>query len=218
VALAVCATVAVGVAIAVLVFDVGGGSGQEGPPAAEVTPPTTTQESPSPSTEPPTGGVAVARDLTGACSVTASSNLPGEAGNSYGPWNLVDGSKTTCWAEDAAGYGIGEVVTFSFDETMVLTRMRVMPGYAKQADGWDRWWSNGRLRRVKLSFSDGSTQRLDFADRKGWQEFDLGEKRTDLVEMTIVQVYQAEPGSHSAEDTSVSEAEFTGWSETDELQ
>lgn len=36
--------------------------------------------------------------------------------------------------------------------------------------------------------------------------------------MTIVQVYQAEPGSHSAEDTSVSEAEFTGWSETDELQ
>jgi hypothetical protein len=110
------------------------------------------------------------------------------------------------------------VVTFSFDETMVLTRMRVMPGYAKQADGWDRWWSNGRLRRVELSFSDGSTQRLDFADRKDWQEFDLGEKRTDLVEMTIVQVYQAEPGSHSAEDTSVSEAEFTGWSETDELQ
>jgi hypothetical protein len=84
VALAVCATVAVGVAIAVLVFDVGGGSGRDDPPVAEVTPPTT-QESPSPSTEPPTEGVAVARDLTGACSVTASSTLPGEAGNSYGP-------------------------------------------------------------------------------------------------------------------------------------
>jgi hypothetical protein len=218
-ALFLCAIIAVGALVAVLVFDVGRSGGQEGSTVPDMTSPPTTDDSlsPSPSTEPSAGGVAVARDLTGACSLTASSNLPA-AGNSYDPWNLVDGSMTTCWAEDAAGYGIGEVVTFSFDETMVLTRLRVIPGYAKQADGWDRWWSNGRLRRVKLSFSDGSTEWLDFADRKGWQEFDLGERRTDSVEMTIVQVYPAEPGPHSAEDTSVSEVELTGWSETDEIQ
>ena len=102
---------------------------------------------------------------------------------------------------------------FDFDVPVVLTAIDVMPGYSKYADGWDRWWSNGRLHRVQLTFSDGLTQTVSFADKEGWRSIQLPQIRTRWVRMTIVRAYPAEPGPHAATDTSVSEVKFTGYAE-----
>ena len=141
----------------------------------------------------------------------ASSNLPYDDGNAYVANNLVDGDKTTAWAENVDGDGVGESIQFRFSEPMVLKAMKLISGYDKDVDGWDRWVTNGRLRTFGLSFPDGVTKSFDLGDRRSWQVLPLGEKKTRTVRMTITGVYHAEPSIHHAHDTSVSEVRFTGW-------
>ncbi len=228
----VAALIAVAAAAAaaafVLLNDSGGGSTQTIAHVTQTPTPQTTvyvtqtpTPQPTPSSASTTNGGSIepaptARNVTGYCRVSASSNLRPENGHTYEASNLVDGYKPTCWAEGVAGNGEYEYVTFVFDEPMVLARARVIPGYAKMEGTWDRWWSNGRLQRVELEFSDGATEKLDFGDWKGWQEFDLGEIRTRAVKMTILRVFGSEPGPQRASDTCVSEVELWGWPESDE--
>jgi len=168
----------------------------------------------------PASSAATAADITGYCSAEASTRLADDQGLTYGAANLLDGKKVTCWAEGVKNsYGEGEWVKFTFSEPVVLTAMKVIPGYDKRAGGWDRWGSNGRLRRVRLTFADGSSKDHTFADRKGLQTIPLSEKRTEWVKMTIVSVYHAHhttPDDHYAKDTSASEVRFTGWLQSDE--
>jgi len=145
----------------------------------------------------------------------ASSCLNQYQGINYVAWNLLDNNMESCWAEGAdGGYGIGEKVFFKFSERMTLTRMEVMPGYKKYdaGEGIDRWYANGRLRSITITFADGSRETYPFSDSKTWQSCDFGEKTGTTLEFTIDSVYTAETGTdHDAEDTSVSEVRFYGW-------
>jgi hypothetical protein len=96
-------------------------------------------------------------------------HAPAGRGTAYHPDHTLDGVLATSWQEGAPGDGLGQSLTFRFSEPVVLTTMRVVPGYQK-VSGWDRWGANGRLATVTLTFSDGSTDSWDFLDQKGRQE------------------------------------------------
>jgi hypothetical protein len=155
----------------------------------------------------------VARDVTGNCiSARSARCLRSDNGNTYSAGNLIDGSMTTCWAEGAPGFGLGETLRFKFSPKMTLTRMEVMPGYKKYQNGWDRWDSNGRLREITVTFADGSEQSFQLEDSERWQSCDFGEQTGSSIQMTIADVYYPDAGnSHYAEDTSFSEVRFFGW-------
>ena len=151
------------------------------------------------------------QDITSYASATASSHLPAQLGNTYVASNMLDGRLDTCWAEDVAGYGEGTVMTFTFTRPVVLTAIKVVPGYDKHVQGrYDRWSNNGRLREVRLDFSNGTHQVHHFR-RRGWQTIALDQVETSAVDMTIVRTYPAIRGPHASQDTSVSEVGFTGW-------
>lgn len=170
--------------------------------SGDTTGPTTTTSAPSEGNA--TGYVTSVRSRT--C-------LKSDAGNSYYAANLTDGVNRTCWAEGVSGFGIGESVRFKFSPRMTLTRMEVIPGYDKYSSGWDRWYSNGRLRKITVTFADGSQESFRFADDNRWQACDFSSPKTgSSLEFTIEDVYYPDRDNpHYAEDTSVSEVRFYGW-------
>jgi hypothetical protein len=195
-----------------------GGDGSGGDGADDwsySTPAATVEPSVQPSTEPtPADTLSPPADLAYLCAAQATSTLPADDGITYEAGNAVDGKKRTCWAEGSPGYGVGETIRFDFPETMVIAWINVLPGYYKYSTGWDRWWTNGRLRTVRLTWSDGSSVTRSFMDEKGWQRIDPGSGTwtTDWIEMTILRVYPADTSHpNAASDTSLSEIQFVGW-------
>jgi hypothetical protein len=158
------------------------------------------------------GGAGELVDLSlSAFSIAASSVLPDQGSVTYVPANLVDGRADTCWAENVSGYGVGEYVEFTWASPVTISQVRIVPGYDKTADSWDRWVSNGRVRTFDLVFSDGSTESLATTDTKAPQTLTLGALHTiTWVQFVITGYYEAAAGPHKAEDTSVSELYFWG--------
>ncbi len=159
-----------------------------------------------------------ATDVTWCCDrVRASSTLKADGVNDYMVANLIDGDVKTCWSEGSSGFGLHETVRFTFSEPVVLTAMKIVPGYLKDLDGWDRWVTNGRLRRITMRLSDGSREVFSFHDRRSWQRCRLSEVRARWVEFSVDAVYEPEPGArHYAQDTAVSEVKFLGWLRSEE--
>jgi hypothetical protein len=150
-------------------------------------------------------------DLSPLASLQASSTLAVSGSTSYEVVNLVDNDPSTCWAEGVAGYGEGESVTFTFAGAVIVTELRIIPGYDKVKDDWDRWWSNGRVRSFRLDFSDGTSEEHSVADQRMTQTVAFEEPRvTTFVRFTMLSAYPAEEGPNQATDTSVSELHIWG--------
>jgi hypothetical protein len=195
------------VAAVILAKDDKAGSAATTVPGAATT---LTDEGPPTTTAP--GGVTELVDLaTRASDIQASSVLADQGSTTYEPANLTDGQAGTCWAEGVPGYGVGEYLEFTWANPVSITQVRVVPGYDKTADGWDRWMSNGRVRTFDLVFSDGTTQSFTVTDTKAPQIIDLAAAHTvTWLQFVITGVYEASPGPHKAEDTSMSELHFWG--------
>lgn len=146
-----------------------------------------------------------------ASAMGASSVLESQGEVYYEPENLIDDELATCWAEGVAGYGIGEFVEFVWDTPVNIRQVRIVPGYDKSAAGWDRWISNGRVRTFDLIFSDGTTESFHVTDSRAVQSLDLSAAHTvTTVRFVITGVYEAAPGPHKSEDTSMSELHLWG--------
>lgn len=85
--------------------------------------------------------------------VSASSELT-DSTNTYKVEALFDGNKDTCWAEGVGGNGEGEYVEIWFTNPLYLTEIGFLNGYMKNESVFG---ANGKIRRVELRFSDGST-------------------------------------------------------------
>lgn len=196
------------VAAVLLVKDDGAGAVTTTAPGAT----TTVAGSEGPPTTAGPGGMTELVDLaTRASDIHASSVLPDQGATTYEPANLVDNKVDTCWAEGVPGYGVGEYVEFTWAGPVNVSQVRIVPGYDKNTDGWDRWTSNGRVRTFDLVFSDGTTESFTVTDTKPPQVLDLGATHSvTWVRFVITGVYEASPGPHKAEDTSVSELHFWG--------
>lgn len=105
--------------------------------------------------------------------------------------NVFDDNPKTGWVENVKGEGIGEWIAFDSEEIGYVHSISIINGYTKSSDLF--YW-NDRLKRFKLTFSDGSTQNFTLMDdRFDFQKIDLKEPvLTDSVKLTILEVY---PGS-----------------------
>ena len=133
--------------------------------------------------------------------VTASSSLRPTNAHTYDPQNLLDGKLATAWNEDAPGDGEGEWVRFGFAGIVSVARIDIANGY--QSDP-TTYANNPRVHELRLTFSDGSSQRIELQDETGYQTLKLQTKKTEWVRMTIVSTY---PGDRW-HDAALSEVRF----------
>ncbi|OPZ77635.1 MAG: Nicotine adenine dinucleotide glycohydrolase (NADase) [Actinobacteria bacterium ADurb.Bin444] len=136
----------------------------------------------------------------------ASSSLPPTDQFTYGPSNLSDNDLSTAWNEGASGDGVGEWLSFSFNQPVRLSRIDIANGYQRDQK---RYLGNGRVRGLRIEYSNGDMQEIQLYDDMGYQEVqpavpsDVG---ISSVRMTILSVYPGE----SWEDAALSEIRFIG--------
>jgi hypothetical protein len=146
--------------------------------------------------------------------VTASSTLKetGKSGDSFGPGKLIDGSRSTAWAEGAGGLGEGEWVEFTASAPISIHGIRVWGGYAESPATM-----TGNAHPVKMSvILDGDNEAgyvefppaggSEYSDYVGeWRASPDGEStaRAGTIKLTVEEVA---PGTRW-EDCCISEIE-----------
>lgn len=93
--------------------------------------------------------------------VTASSQLPDQSENSYGPENIRLEWEPTAWVEGADGDGVGESITITAKEPKPLHRIVLVPGYSKSEKAWQ---SNNRVAEVKVTLNGEKTFTAELSD------------------------------------------------------
>ena len=135
-------------------------------------------------------------------SATATSVL--NDSSSYKASNAIDGDPTTAWNEGVRGDGIGESITFKFDEKTDVKAAKIYNGYCKNET---IYYKNNRLKEVTFIFDDSSEsvtlddsfnveQKISFAKTH----------RTKKVTIRIESVYKG----RSFRDTCLSDVSFQG--------
>ena len=89
----------------------------------------------------------------GKITVTSSSTLAPQAGNSYAPINAIDGDGRTAWIEGASGDGIGEWLKVSYDAPKKIRSIYIANGYGKSTKSYR---SNSRIREAEIATENGS--------------------------------------------------------------
>jgi hypothetical protein len=101
--------------------------------------------------------------------------------------NAIDGVRETAWR--VPGDGRGAFLQMSFDAPIRITDLQLIPGYAKldPCDQTDRFTQNRRVRRVNLTFSDGSQASGELRDAPELQSIAFPPVVTNWVRVTIVE-------------------------------
>lgn len=136
--------------------------------------------------------------------MSASSILPPSYSLSYEPELIRDYDSSTAWVEGKPDDGIGEWVDLTSDSKTIIYAIDIINGYQASED---LYYANNRIKKIQISFSDGTSITEDLADHSfGWPDtiFLPEGKVTSSVRFTILEVY---PGD-SYQDTCISEVEF----------
>jgi hypothetical protein len=132
----------------------------------------------------------------GAETYCVSSVLPSQFGNSYGPENLFKGPDSVAWVEGRPGQGIGEWVTVEFDDLRTINSVTLRTGYQKNADIFQK---NGRVRQLRMMFSNGETVLLTPPDRASTEVYKLDRPvKAYWLKFTIEGVYPGKTYSDTA--------------------
>lgn len=139
-------------------------------------------------------------------SARASSELDDPRYGRFGASNVIDGNPHTCWQEFKDDTGEGEWLELKLKKPEKISKIGIVNGFAwPDHPKWGNvFHKNPRLKEVKLSFSDGSTQTVSFDDSHRPQVVNIDEVLTSTVRLTIRSVY---PGSEW-KDTSLSEVQL----------
>lgn len=124
----------------------------------------------------------------------------------YGPYKVLDGDKSTVWAEGVDGPGYGESITLYFDSVHTVKQLKIVNGLINSYDGY---YKNNRVASIKISFSDGSSQIAHLSDdNTGYQTIDLSHSvDTDYITITIDSVYSG----YKYDDTCIAEVVVLGY-------
>lgn len=136
------------------------------------------------------------------CVITSSeTSHHTEKHGTYPVANVFDGNTSTCWAEGASGYGIGEGISFTiatFGRSSIT--MKIYSGYHKSSE---RYRQNGRPKDTTISV-DGIPQTHTFSDVMSPEEITIGGldgRAFVTIGITIDSVYSGSKWS----DTCISE-------------
>jgi len=128
----------------------------------------------------------------------------------FEPENAIDGVTETAWR--VPGDGIGEWLELSFDQTIVVERIGIIPGYAKidPYDGTDRFPQNYAIRDIRLEFSDGMQRVHSFAYTPEMQYIVVDRVETTYIRIVVLDTYA--PTYHDPRNfTPISEIQVIGW-------
>jgi Zn-dependent protease with chaperone function len=152
-----------------------------------------------------------AAELAGGAAVSASATAPDsvdDAGNpvDYDAGNVLDGDPSTAWR--VGGDGRGATVDLELPATARITRVGLVPGYAKTdpATGRDRFAENRRIRAVRWHFGDGTVVEQRFQDRPAMQRIAV-DVTTDSVAIEVVATV---PGDPDRDYTAISDVSVVG--------
>jgi hypothetical protein len=141
--------------------------------------------------------------------IEASSALAPQAGNTYGPENLVDAHAAespgaSAWVEGAADDGIGEWVEFIFgddEDALTMSTITIANGYGKSRE---IFLKNNRVKSLRVSY-EGGEETVTLQDDEYPKKVRLeAPVRTNWIRLTIAGVY---PGS-DYRDTAISDLRF----------
>ncbi len=141
--------------------------------------------------------------LGGGAQLCASSVLAPQAGNTYGPENLIDNRTDTAWVEGLRGLGEGEYIALELPSPTTFAEMQLINGYAKSTAAHS---ANARVSVLRLSGSNGNVQDVTLAQHAGWQAHALN--GFDGVTWMQLQILRATRGT-KWEDTAISELRLT---------
>lgn len=99
-----------------------------------------------------------------------SSVLPSQGGRNYGPANLFSADKASAWVEGAQGDGRGEWIAIEFDAIRLVKGITINNGLFRNNE---TYWSNARVKHIKVQFSQGETLDLNILDQPADQTFVL---------------------------------------------
>ena len=124
----------------------------------------------------------------------------------YGPHQVLDGDKSSVWAEGVDGPGYGESITLYFDSVHTVKQLKIVNGLINSYDGY---YKNNRVASIKIIFSDGSSQIAHLSDDfTGYQTIDLSHSvDTDYITLTIDSVYSG----YKYDDTCIAEVVVLGY-------
>jgi hypothetical protein len=120
----------------------------------------------------------------------ASSVLPPQAGNTYGPANLsFAGPRDQAWCEGRNHDGTGEYVTVEFDRPAYFRTVIIENGYQKTAASFR---NNARVQHVTLEVEGGARWQFQLQDAMGQQRFALPTAiEARWLRLTIDSIYPA---------------------------
>jgi hypothetical protein len=117
------------------------------------------------------------------------------AGNTirYDAAQTIDGLPDTGWR--VPGDGVGQSVTLTFDEPVLLEQVQLIPGYAKvdPVSGVDRFQQNRRITRVRVEMLNGANIEASLEDSPELQTIDVPPTTTQFVRVVILE--STEPGT-----------------------
>ena len=184
----------------------GGGSDEGGGGERFATPPG--DDTPTATTTAPTAPATPSRLTPASVQATATAPNGTDARGmvvSYAATNLVDGDPSTAWRVPGAGQGV--VLTLRFAEPVIVTRIGLIPGYAKvdPTDGTNRFFQNRRVHRVRYG-AVGVSREASFLDQPELQSVEVVSKPS--TEVTVEILESTAPGNRDF--TAVSEIEVLG--------
>ena len=106
----------------------------------------------------------------------------------FSPSNVLDHNPASAWR--CAAPATGETLTGTLSGETHLTSVGMIGGYDKTdpLTGIDRWPQNHRVRRVRWTFSDGTTVEQDLADSREMQSIAV-DVTTSSVTIEILSTY-----------------------------
>lgn len=132
-------------------------------------------------------------------SYCATSVLPPQGKNSYGPSMLFDGKQATAWVENDPESGLGQTITLDFGRERQVVGFDILNGYSKDERTWT---NNSRVRGATLTLSDGQSFGIELPDMRDLNRFEFNRAvSTASIAIRVDSVYR---GSKYA-DTAISE-------------
>lgn len=124
----------------------------------------------------------------------------------YGPHKVLDGDKSTVWAEGIEGPGYGESITLYLDSVHTVKQLKIVNGLINSSDGY---YKNNRVASIILTFSDGTSQTANLSDdNTGYQVINLSQPvQTSCLTITIDSVYSG----YKYDDTCIAEVVVLGY-------
>lgn len=120
---------------------------------------------------------------------TATSVMEQRGIEDFGPDNLYDQNTLTYWVEGADGSGIGESAKLHFNSTYAIKELTFLVGSQYQVDS-TYFTMHNRPSKLKLHFSDGTSESIYLQDTSDYQTVILSEYHySTYVEITIEEVY-----------------------------